>query len=81
MYLLIAEEGSNSKWNPTESIIKILVPLFWPSFQINCKSSNWCQGNKFYIQDMTEDACFKETLNQGGRGREEIIYCRVNLQG
>ena len=30
---------------------------------------------------MTEDACFKETLNQGGRGREEIIYCRVNLQG
>ena len=33
-YLLIAEEGSNSKWNPTESIIKILVPLFGPVFKL-----------------------------------------------
>ena len=34
MYLLIAEEGSNSKWNPTESIVKRLVPLFGPVFTL-----------------------------------------------
>ena len=34
MYLLIAEEGSNSKWNPIKSIIKRLVPLFGPVFTL-----------------------------------------------
>ena len=34
MYLLIVEEGSNSKWNPIKSIIKRLVPLFGPVFTL-----------------------------------------------
>ena len=30
---------------------------------------------------MTEDVFFRETLNQGGWGREEGNNCSVNLQG
>ena len=30
---------------------------------------------------MTEDVYFRETLNQGGRGREGGNNCSVNLQG
>ena len=66
MYLLIAEEGSNSKWNPIKSIIKRLVPLFGPVFTLTVNPPNWCQGTKFSIQDMTEDAYCRETLNQSG---------------
>ena len=30
---------------------------------------------------MTEDVYYRETLNQGGRGREGGNNCSVNLQG
>ena len=49
MNLLIAEERSNSKWNPIESIIQSPIPLFWASFPINCRSSNWCPRNLILI--------------------------------
>ena len=69
MYLLITEEGSNSKWNLIESTITSRIPFFGLVFPLTVNPPIGVQGTSFSIQDIAEDVYYRETLNQGGRGR------------
>ena len=71
MYLLITEEGSNSKWNLIESTITSRIPFFGLVFPLTVNPPIGVQGTSFSIQDIAKDIYYRETLNQGGQGRGE----------
>ena len=83
MYLLMAEEGSNSKWNPIKSIIKRLVPLFGPVFTLTVNPPTGVKELNFQSRIWQRMLIAGRPLIKVGEGGSEEggNNGRVNLQG